>query len=462
LFTIDCLRYDYFNSTLNPYLRRFKKNEYSWEKMVAAGPWTGPSMSSLFTSEFPFKKNERFVPIPENLKIFPEILRDNGILTCGIHSNPWLSKEFNFNRGFQFFYDLKQNAINHLILWAYRETSKYLKRVFRLSVFNQILSIFERLLGQTGSSIERNKILDGTLQPYANSQLLLKKALVFTKKYRNQSFFIWIHLMDIHPPYSRKIPEFKSSKKELVNLNNKILALSLRFRTPQTFLSYREKNLILQLYEGNLKKIGQQLVEFQDSVKKICDQDVDYLITADHGDLLFEDGLFSHPVTYEDNLIHIPFKILTSTNLETQLNNDLISNIDIAPTILDLFHINNKENFGGISLIDKTNEIHDIIASGSYFSDSFQPRVLPKFPRKICLLLGNYKYIFNEQDNSEIILDTFNVPEKELDINEVNSQILSKFRNYVEDFKKKGHYQQEEQKIRKSLKKWGIPKSHTS
>src|SRR5271157_15308 len=100
LFTIDCLRYDCFKSTLNPILQRIMKKEYFWEKMIASGPWTAPSMSSLFTAEFPFTKNKVFVPIPKNLKTFPEILSKNGIITCGIHSNPWLSKKFNFNKGF--------------------------------------------------------------------------------------------------------------------------------------------------------------------------------------------------------------------------------------------------------------------------------------------------------------------------------------------------------------------------
>ncbi len=43
--------------------------------------------------------------IPDQAKTFAEIFKANGYYTLGVMANPWVSKAFNFDQGFDYFYD---------------------------------------------------------------------------------------------------------------------------------------------------------------------------------------------------------------------------------------------------------------------------------------------------------------------------------------------------------------------
>ncbi|MBY8982720.1 MAG: sulfatase-like hydrolase/transferase, partial [Candidatus Lokiarchaeota archaeon] len=68
------------------------------------GPETPSSFSAMFSSILPYLSGG-YSPLPLEKLIFPQILQENKIHTFGIHSNPNLSKYFNYGRGFEIFLD---------------------------------------------------------------------------------------------------------------------------------------------------------------------------------------------------------------------------------------------------------------------------------------------------------------------------------------------------------------------
>ena len=109
LITIDALRADHLKSygyTRNtaPYLEKYFERGMLFLNTFTNGPETPTSFSSIFTSILPFLDGG-YSPLPLQKKIFPEILKEHGIKTYAIHSNPNLGRYFNYDRGFDIFLD---------------------------------------------------------------------------------------------------------------------------------------------------------------------------------------------------------------------------------------------------------------------------------------------------------------------------------------------------------------------
>jgi arylsulfatase len=116
---LDTLRADHLGSygyerDTSPNIDKFAERGARFEYAVTAAPWTPPSVASIFTGLFAsthgmMPPNNRelaknsFVTLNSELQTLAEVLKSEGYNTGAISPNPWITKEFGFDQGFDTF-----------------------------------------------------------------------------------------------------------------------------------------------------------------------------------------------------------------------------------------------------------------------------------------------------------------------------------------------------------------------
>jgi len=146
LITVECLRWDHLHSSgyprrVMPKIEEFFKDGLNVDNVFSASSWTLPSLTSVFSSEYPFEHGVtrgEFQPgdggivlqpgIPKDLPWLPEILQKAGYQTFGFSSSPHTVRRTGFERGFDVYVDsvaFKQaDEINDVILKHAEELSQ--------------------------------------------------------------------------------------------------------------------------------------------------------------------------------------------------------------------------------------------------------------------------------------------------------------------------------------------------
>lgn len=128
------------------------------------------------------------------------------------------------------------------------------------------------------------------------------------------AWFGWLHLMEPHHPYEPADGPVSRVKGQ--NLTRK--ALSGR-------ASSREADVVRELYRREVEELDAALARLWSAIP----DDTEVVFTADHGELLGEDGRWGHPGELREELLHVPF---ATRNVSADLG-PVVSLIDV-PTIL--------------------------------------------------------------------------------------------------------------------------------
>jgi arylsulfatase len=157
----------------------------------------------------------------------------------------------------------------------------------------------------------------------------------------SQPFFLYVHLLEPHSPYNPPPQDDLFKSDAYPNLTNDgydfARAGLLRLATNG---DQKAVERLYQLYDGKIHYVDGYVGQILDRLKSLGLEDNTYvLLTSDHGELLYshpDDFLtFDHRSLY-DNVLHIPLIVAGPGIPQGQVNPALASNIDTAPTLLDL------------------------------------------------------------------------------------------------------------------------------
>jgi arylsulfatase A-like enzyme len=167
--------------------------------------------------------------------------------------------------------------------------------------------------------------------------------LTWLERHRGQSqpFFLYVHLLEPHSPYNPPPQDDLFKSDAYPNLTNDGYdfarggLLRLAFSGDQKALER-----LYQLYDGKIHYVDGYVGQILDRLKSLGLEDNTYtLLTSDHGELLYshpDDFLtFDHRSLY-DNVLHIPLIVAGPGIPHGEINPALASNLDTAPTLLDL------------------------------------------------------------------------------------------------------------------------------
>ena len=74
------------------------------------------------------------------------------------------------------------------------------------------------------------------------------------------------------------------------------------------------------------------------------------VLTSDHGQEFWDHGCFGHIARFYDELLHI-LLILFGPRIRSQVNRSVVSQLDIAPTILNFYRTAIPEGYRGYFLL---------------------------------------------------------------------------------------------------------------
>lgn len=314
LVTVDTLRSDrlscYGNErATSPALDRFSREAVLFQRMISNSPWTLPAMSSLFTGRLPSALGMGGGParLPAAVPTLATSLAEQGYLTRAIATNPWLKRDFGFHRGFSAFTHLEEGGVS----------SYQLKRMFWHRLF-----CGGRVDEESKDRIRADQVTQRALQ-------WLNRVPV-----QGQPFFLWLHYMDPHEPYSPKPAPpagiYRGRFLRSSGLVRTILGGGL--------LDPADLNRLQLLYDEEILTFDRQLGRLVSLLRQrgLLDRTV-VVITADHGEEFLEHGGLGHGHTLHDELLRVPLLVRLPGGIqgvapwETEMQL-----IDICPTLLTL------------------------------------------------------------------------------------------------------------------------------
>jgi arylsulfatase A-like enzyme len=294
--------YGYSRRT-TPNLDRFAADGVRFQNAFTVAPFTIASTTSILTSTYPSVHGlERYGQrLGDDVVTLPELLQSAGYYTAGFVANPHINPQAGLTRGFADFTDgraayKRSKPMSRITAWA--ESGKALNRRVAQS------------LRQTAGD--------------------------------DRPFFFFVFYNDSHVPFSGLPRVF-------------LPLVGQKFHTPDfetQFYTDKELERVIELYDESLQRADLRLGQLHAQLLRTAHMtNTIFIIAADHGEGLdrrFERA--GHGRLY-DNGIRIPF-VVSSPLLPDhgRVVDDLVTTLDIAPTICDLAGITPPCQFQGQSL----------------------------------------------------------------------------------------------------------------
>jgi arylsulfatase A-like enzyme len=310
LITLDATRKDVFGlygntRRLTPFMDSLRDQCLVFSKCQSAGPYTQASFPAILCSGYylDYGKPQGLAP---QRTLVSEVLQKAGIYTAGFHSNPYCSSMLGWDRGWDTFYDSLDDELDD-----------------------------ERLSYVRGGDI--NKKVTAWLSSYKEEK-------------GDAPFFLWLHYMDVHEPYmpERQFvemvdPSINISQDEMYEMFEDIL-LKRDVSNPANV------SMLKRLYDVHVREVDLYVQSFFKSMEALgVLKDTAVIITSDHGDEFNEHGGLSHDDKLYSELIDVPLIVYGAG--ENGLCADVVSSVDIPPTILHLFGLGAAPAFQGQPLL---------------------------------------------------------------------------------------------------------------
>lgn len=301
LLSIDALRADHlscygYNRDTTPNIDALAKDALFYKNVYSASSHTREAVPSILTGAPPSEA------IDEEYRLATETIASRlpeSFTTSAFHSNPFISRAYGFNEGFDHFFDDLKLGQNKLLALLQRALDKF---VFNRGEYHARAERINDL------SLEWIDALDG-----------------------EDRFFLWNHYMDVHGPYNP--PDSYNEWGERIE-STQSQRLYNRLTSDEKIESADVERAI-NLYDGEIAYIDEQIGRF---VSELTDrgllESTLLVITSDHGDLFGEYGKHAHPRFVYPELTRVPLIIKPPSGGIEDISSTC-STMDIVPTILD-------------------------------------------------------------------------------------------------------------------------------
>jgi len=328
LLTIDALRADHlschgYERETSPHLDRFAEQNIHFSRAYSPSSHTREAVPALLTGRYPDDAiDDQYYLDAPNIATY---LRQVGYATGGFHSNPYLSRAYGYDRGFNDFDDDLHFSQHKVIALAQRFVDKL-----------------------------RNR-------HYARAEEINEQSLTWIDSLDEEPFFLWNHYMDIHGPYQPP-GNTSISQMEVQELYQKCL-------TTPTKITNEEHELLQDAYDAEIEYLDTHIQDFLDRLdgQGIFDNSL-VIIVADHGDAFGEHGYYGHPRFLHEELLHVPL-IISHPNQVRDTVDHPVSTVGIVPTILESLredhgHLTQKSILMPAGDVNETPEIVFASATG--------------------------------------------------------------------------------------------------
>ena len=276
LISVDTLRADHlgaygYTKIATPNIDSMADRGTVYQRIDTQIPLTLPSHTVVMTSTYPFRNHveANAETVPANAVTLASVLRANGYKTAAFIGSMILDRHYGLGKGFDVYDSPFENA-----------------RVRR------------------------------------DAALVTRAARQWIDSNRNEAFFAFLHLYDLHTPYT--LPQVAGLTPTLAG------------------------------YDAELQYVDQVFGRFRDALihDGLWDKAL-VILLADHGESLGDHGETSHGYFIYESTMHVPLIIHWPAGAAAypERINQPAGLIDVAPTILEFLNIPKPPSFEGVSLL---------------------------------------------------------------------------------------------------------------
>jgi arylsulfatase A-like enzyme len=348
--------YGHFRKT-TPRIDKIAKEGALFKNAFSTASWTLPSHASIFTGKYPshHKVLGSNIYLDKGNTTIAEILSKNGYRTLSVAGCRILVSINGFDKGF------------HECIEIFEPNP--FQKVYKIPIINR-----KAALKYPRDTI-RTLIYGSDKYVYRTNEYVKKWVKEnYLKKGRTNPFFLFINYFGCHSPhvppkpfgewFCRFLDYSKLDFQKLRFIASDDGMYNFIFKLIQA--SHIEWEVIKTWYDAQLFYLDHYVGELVDFLKdkKICD-DTLLIITSDHGENFGEHGLALHKFCVYDTLLHVPLIMRYPSSVpENKTTSNLVSTIDIFPTILDASNIGKPDDIQGESLYPfDSRQIHKFVCA---------------------------------------------------------------------------------------------------
>jgi len=289
----------------SPVIDALARRGTRFEQALSVGGNTGTAMPAFMSGRLPF-----FVPgqkwtdhvrfgmwrfygenqcgLPPTAPVLAEMLHDHGYTTAGFITNPILKRIFGFNRGFDHF--------------------------------------------------EEHLATGDPSRVYIPADEVCTAAINWLATAPPQPFFMYVHIMDVHEPYTLREPCHRRFGFKLVpghtnaEVNKRWTKLSGKGDPSYPNIAEHMRGCYDCEIELADTWIGHLIEALEQGSLK---ERTILIVTADHGDQFLEHGGTGHRGALYDEILHVPL-IIAGPGIPHREVSSLVRNFDVMPTVLEL------------------------------------------------------------------------------------------------------------------------------
>ncbi|MGB3562196.1 MAG: sulfatase [Thermoanaerobaculia bacterium] len=348
LIVVDTLRADHlgvygYSRDTSSQLERWAEEGMVFERAMSTSPWTLPTFGSILTGRLPTghgvgyrgagEVRPKSTRLDQTIPTLAEELQQAGFATAAIINNPWLKPRFGLDRGFD--------------TYDYQAASNKRRR-------------------------RADKIVD--------------LATSWIDDHRDQPFFLLVHLFDPHmtydpPPAVRG--RFTGPFEDRFSLP---VFAPQKIRARASEVGEEERSFITAAYDEEIAFVDQELNRFFEGlVERGLFQQLLVILTADHGEELWDHESFEHGHTVYQELLHVPL-VVWGPAVESGREALPVSVIDIPPTVLEAVGVSGESNPLSRSLWSRLTrrdrlEPRPLVAEGVLYGS--ERKTIIEWPRKL-------------------------------------------------------------------------------
>jgi arylsulfatase A-like enzyme len=295
LVVVDSLRADhldhlgYERATAAP-LDDFRARATLFTRAWSTAPWTVPSVASLFTGRLGVGHHaSRGRPaIPREAPTLASMLQERGWTTAALPHHVGVSQDLGFARGF-----------------------------------------------------DRFDAFSGTVADYTDAAEMVPWVREWLAAATEEPFFLYLHPMNVHSPRDDFGPSSPAIR----------LIMRERRTDLRTSLKRTRVESLVEQYDTAIRyTLGRvaEIFALLENAGRFDDALV--IVTADHGEELFDHGGFGHGFTLYREVLHVPLYVKLPRQRSPRTDDTPVSLLDVFPTVLDALGIPPPDT-DGISLL---------------------------------------------------------------------------------------------------------------
>jgi len=323
--TVDTLRADHLPDYGYPYIKtptitRLATEGVVFEQAYSTSSWTLPAGAGFTTGLTPraLHLHKMDDTLPSDVKTIAEVIREGGRATMAISSNPFLSKAYGFDRGFDRFLNVYDKNLRPALAGLF-----LFDNIFRLK-----------------------RALD-------DAKHVTDLAFDNLDSLKGKSWFFWIHYMDPHKPYGGPwpldIPDYDKGYDGSITF---IYGWGKPVNEKREPLSEADLRHVLALYDADIKRFDLFLGKLLKRAKSMgLMKNTVVVLTSDHGEEFLEHGEFEHGTNLHKEQTHVPL-IISGVGVPSKIRYPgLVSILDIPKTICRLAKTKAADTFMGDALL---------------------------------------------------------------------------------------------------------------